>query len=509
MDRHGLKGSITIFLSLTCILFLSLICTAVESARVQGARAQAANITGMGNFSLLGEFEKGLLEEYDIFSLDGTYGSGSFQIAKVNDRLQDFISYNANPQKDLFSAWCFDPWKLELTESSVSGYTLLTDESGEPFYQQAVAYMKANAATMAVEKLLEYGEHTEEIKNLEEKYNQSLEQNDSQMDRLEQQKQQKIETMESEAEEAAANGEIVVVQQEPKNNPLKEIARLRKKSTLEIVTWDKTISEKKINLRSLPSKSRIQKGNLKVEKEHSGIVSNALFREYLITHFPGYLSGEGANGLDYQIEYILGGKNSDKKNLKYVVNRLLLIREGMNYLYCVQDPTINSQAGNLALTLTGFLGIAALTEATKHALLLAWAYGESLIDVRILLDNGKVPIFKDASTWSLSLDNLGRITEILKEGAKGGETGLSYSDYLRVLLNLESITTQKMRALDMIQIELQAKKETSAFKAENCIVAVKTGTSWNCRPVFAGLPSAVYGISSGNIEIKQEGSIAY
>ena len=117
MDRQGQKGSITVFLSLTCILFLSLICAAVESARIQGARAQAANITGMGNFSLLSEFEKGLLEKYDIFSLDGTYGSGSFQIDKVNGRLQEFISYNANPGKDLISAWCIDPWSSRTVKS--------------------------------------------------------------------------------------------------------------------------------------------------------------------------------------------------------------------------------------------------------------------------------------------------------------------------------------------------------------------------------------------------------
>ena len=65
MDGRKEKGSITVFLSLTCILFLALICTAVESARVQGAKTQTANVAGMGNFSVLGEFEKELLDEYD------------------------------------------------------------------------------------------------------------------------------------------------------------------------------------------------------------------------------------------------------------------------------------------------------------------------------------------------------------------------------------------------------------------------------------------------------------
>ncbi len=506
MDRQGYKGSITVFLSLACILFLSLICAVVESARVQGARTQAANIAGMGSFSLLGEFEKELLERYGIFSFNGTYGNGSFQIEKVNERLQDYISYNANPRKDLFSAGCFDPWRLELEDSSVEKYALLTDDKGEPFYQQAVAYMKANALTMAADKLLEYTKNTEEISNWEKEYEKGLKSSGEQIDQMESEKQAKIETMES---EAAAAGTEVTVLPESTVNPLEEIAKLRKRSTLEIVTWDKAISAKKVNIRNFPSKNLVRKGNFKVEKKYHGLMSDLIFREYLLTHFPGYADGKSGKALDYQIEYILGGKSSDEKNLKYVVNRLLLLREGMNYLYCVQTPEISQQTGALALVLTGFLGLPLLTEATNHALMLAWAYGESLIDVRRLLDNGKVPIFKDITTWTLSLENLGQIAELLQQGAagQGAGTGLSYSGYLRVLLNLGSIKNQKMRALDMIQAEMQ--EEDAAFKAENCIVAVRIATGWSCRPMFAGLPSTVFGVSFQSARFEQKSSMAY
>ena len=509
MDRHGQKGSITVFLSLTCILFLALICAAVESARVQGAKAQTANIAGMGTFSLLGEFEKGLLEKYEIFALDGTYGSGSFQIGKVKDRLDQFISWNADPKKEILSLFSFDPWNLELADSEIKEYALLTDEKGEPFYQQAVSYMKANAGVIAIDKLLEYTKNTEEIEKRQQEYENSRKANDSQISSLEGEKQKKLDELESEAQAAGETGTAVAIPEENVGNPLEEINKLRKKSILSIVTWDKKISEKNVNTGSFPSRRRNRKGNMKIKKEHSGLISDVLFREYLILHFPDYLSESGSNVLDYQLEYILGGKKSDEKNLKYVVNRLLLIREGMNYLYCIQTPAISGQAETLALTLTGFLGIPALTSATKHALLLAWAYGESLVDVRILLDGGKVPIFKDVTTWELSLENLGRITEILETGAKDKGKGLSYAEYLRVLLNMGSLTSQKMRALDMIQAQLSREKDTSGFKAENCIVAVRTTTRWNCRPVFFSLPGAVMGISGSSTSFTQESSIAY
>lgn len=507
MNRQAYKGSITVFLSISCIVFLALICAAVESARIQGAKAQAANIMGMGNFSLLGEFETKLLERYNIFALDGAYGSGGFKTRKIEDRLKNFLTDNADPKKNCLAELCFDPWHLELVNSKLDAYALLTDDDGEPFYQQAVAYMKTNLGAIALDKLLEYAEDADLIKTRQKEYEEEQKANDSQMSGLEDERQRKIETIESEA--ASSDGETAVVPVEPQGNPLKEIAKLRKKSVLKIVTWDKKISEKSLGTFLLPSRRRPRRGNLELEEEHGGFVDDVLFREYLMLHFPNYLSKESGAGLDYQLEYLLGGKKSDEGNLKYVVNRLLLIREGMNYLYCVQDPQMNGEAGGLALTLTGFLGIPALTSATKHALLLAWAFGESLVDVRVLLDDGKVPILKDGATWSLSLENLGRITEILQEGAKNREKGCGYSVYLRILLNLGSLTKQKMRALDLIQTELQTEEGYSEFKAENCIVAVRTSTSWSCHPVFTGLPGAVMGASAGDISIKHSGSIAY
>lgn len=498
-------GSITVFLSLLCILFFSLIGTAVESARLQGAKAQTANIAGMATFSVLGEFEKPLLDEYEIFAVDGSYGSGSFKSEKVKKRLEHYLTVNTNPKDGVFSVWCFDPWNLSLADTKLTGYALLTDEFGEPFYQQAVRYMKTNAAALTLDKLTEYSENTSTIQKWEKEYEKRKKENDSQLSRLEDKKQEKMDQLES---EAAENGTEIT--ETPRvENPLKAIAKLRRKSTLEIVTGGKTVSDRKIQTGKLPSKHRPQSGTLKLKKENSGFLANALFREYLMLHFPNYLSSEKQGRLDYQLEYILGGKVSDKKNLKFVVNRLLLIREGMNYLYALEAPEMNGKAEGLAVTLTGFLGIPALTAATKHALLLGWAYGESLIDVRTLLDGGKVPLFKDAGSWKLTLENLGRITEILEQGNTGGTEGLDYGEYLRILLNLGSLADQKMRALDMIQCNLREKEESANFYAASCVVGTEITGEWKCKPVFFRIPSAFLGIAGETLTFKQQAGMAY
>ena len=72
------KGAITVFLSLISVLFLSLLCTTIESARIQGARAKAAAALDMGLFSVFGEFENEVLEKYDVFLLDGACGNGTY-----------------------------------------------------------------------------------------------------------------------------------------------------------------------------------------------------------------------------------------------------------------------------------------------------------------------------------------------------------------------------------------------------------------------------------------------
>jgi hypothetical protein len=125
------------------------------------------------------------------------------------------------------------------------------------------------------------------------------------------------------------------------------------------------------------------------------------------------------------------------------------------------------------------------------------------------LNKGKVPLFKDASSWILTLDNLGKLSQILDNIGTGSGNGLEYQDYLRILLGMGSLKKQKMRALDLIQENLQMTEDASKFKAENCIVGIKTCTKWQIRPVFFSLATAVMGIGSENITVTQNGSMVY
>ena len=513
MGRYRAKGVITVFFSLTSVLVLSLVCSALESARVQGARAQTANITDMGNYSVFGEYEKKLLEKYELFAVDGSYGTGDFSIERVNDRLKNYMSMNAQPKRELLEELCFDPWQLQMMGSQIEEYALLTDQGGEAFYQQAVAYMKKTIVSVSIGKLFEYHHDAVTAKSSRERYQREKNTSDKDMKELEKQEQEKKETLEKAGDSEASTDTTDIVPagepEEKKENPLKMINKLRRKSLLELVCGQKEISGKSVSGKELASKRSNKKGKMKVTKEHSGLTSDLLFREYLLDRFPNYLSEEKEGGLDYQLEYLIAGKKTDQKNLKSVVQRLLLIREGMNYLYCAGDSEMNTEAGGLATLLIGWTGVPALVGILKHALLLGWAYGESLLDVRALLAGGNIPLIKTPETWTVTLDNLGRLDELLREEKTEGGEGLAYRDYLRILLNLQSVSDQKKRGLDLIELNVKCMEGLSNFRVDYCVVGIREKTEWSIPPVFFRIPEVFLGTSGRSLEVSVEGGFAY
>lgn len=503
------NGSVTVFFSLTGIFVLCLLFAVVESVRIQGARAQTASLEGVANFSVLAEYEKNLLEEFEIFALDGAGGSGSFQIQKSEGRLRHYLEWNTNPLsgEELFGL--FDPWHLVLTDSKILRYALLTDEQGETFYQQVVSYMKANPS-IVIDKTQQTSTGTlRELETLGERYERSQKENDTQLDMLEAEKKKQEEQKKEAAESGECSVESETASTIPMKNPLISLGRLKRRGTLQLVTGGEAVSMTTMATGSLPSRKRVRSGTLKLEKTHHGLTADALFREYLLMQFPNYC-GEATEALKYQAEYLISGKPSDQKNLKHVVMRLLLLREGLNYQYCLKTQELNGAAGELALALTGGFGIPALTTATRHALLLGLAYGESLLDVRTLLAGGKVALFKDAASWQLSFETLGMLGSILERtDGNGQEEGLDYTDYLRILLQMCKRSDLKLRALDLIQYRLQQQSGSEGFQAQNAIVAIETRAEWSCRPVFYSLPQAMFGLGKSETKIRQSGSMAY
>ena len=514
--RSRPKGVITVFFTLCCSAFLGLFFMLTESVRVQGARTQAVNITDMGNYSVFSEFERSLLDRYDLFAFDGAYGGSSFSEDRIYARLRSFMERNASPAKEGLSMLCFDPWQLQISSGRILEYALLTDEGGCGFYQQAVSFMKNTAVMNVTGKLYEYYTQAEEMDRLQEAYEKAKQQSDADMEDAQEQEEQMM------AELSGESGEVFLPPGESMTDPLKELARVIAGGIWENVRGSIPVSSRKVPGWDLASHRLLQRGTLKVEEKYGSITDDLIFREYLLDHFPNYLSeteedpgqqkvledAPSEEALKCQAEYILAGKRSDLLNMKAVALRLVLLREGANYLYSISDPGMNAAASQTAFLLIGWTGIPALVSTLKHALLLGWSYGESLVDVRTLLEGGRVPLKKSGDTWTLTLTQLGNLSGVLAEGGKDRGRGLRYRDYLRILLDLGSVRQQTRRGLDLIELTMRSVWNDS-FCVDHCVVALTEEVSWKIHPLFSRIPGAFLKVSGGPWEMRVKAGFSY
>lgn len=507
MNRHYGKGAISVFLSLISVLFLSLLCTAVESARIEGCRAKAAAALDMGMFSVMGEFERALLEHYDVFFLDGAAGSSSLNQDLLNQTLQTYMEYNVSPNKGLLISQS-DIFRQNMIGASITGTTRATDEKGAAFYQQAVGFMHENLGTEMLSIWIERmkdGQKLEKAgelyKNRDETISESLQQMEEAQKQLEAQEETQEGVLQPETEAPPAIPES--------RNPLNIIQKLKKEGILGLVLKDKGVVSQKTISSSVPSRRTNQKGNLPVEKKYSGLTADLLFQQYLFERFCLFTDSEKEGVLDYGLEYILCGKNSDEKNLKAVVTRLLLLREGANFLYLSGDTASMEAANALAALLVGAVPIPGIVTVTAYALLLAWAYAESLLDVRELLAGGKVPVLKSADTWRLNLASLPDLLEILEQTDGSSREGISYAGYLQILFTLGSTGKYPMRALDLIEGYMNTRPATASFRADHAICRIQAEADFTIPPLFLRVSGAFLKTGSAETDYHISGSFAY
>ncbi len=509
------RAVITVFFTLLCAAFIGFAFILIESVRFQGARAQAAAVADMGNYSVFGEYEKKLLTDFDVFAVDGAYGSSDFAIGRVRDKYRSYMQLNADPAAEGLSSLCFDPWKLSLQDAKITEYALLSDQNGEPFYQQVVGYMRKTAIMGVAGRLITWYREAKDAEKDQKAYQEEKNSLDKELEELEKaEKEKKKEQEENKEGESETETSLVPAGEasEPKikiENPIPALKKLRKKSLLAITCGSRTISEGSVSRKDLASKRRLKKGTMKLKRKYGGLLDNLIFAEYLLDRFQCFTDGQREGKLQYELEYVLGGRTSDRKNLKYAIRQVLLIRETVNYFYSSGDAGMSAQAGALASLLIGWTGIPALVALMKHTLLLGWSYAESLLDVRGLMEGKRIAIWKDASTWKLSLENLAKINEILDKGGSGQKEGLTYKGYLRILLYLQRITVQKRRALDLVELRVKEGNGLSSFRVDHGVVGVKEQTVWSIPPVFSGAAGVFSGVMGNALQTQVASGFVY
>lgn len=471
------KASLTVFLALILGMMLAVVFGFLEAARVSGLNANAQMQSMQASDSLLSEYHAGVWEDYGVLFWEAENGD----VSRAAERQQYFLLHNNARKTPALFLREYPFLELEPERFVVDAYELATDNGGAPFREQAVIEAKKGLAESALSELTDAISQNRE-EGIEEEDVLRMEEEAEGMD-------QKLEEQTADAgqEVTADQPETVQETEDPaqaaknrklkKDNPIKWMIRLKKEGILAVVMQDKAVSEKERKNPDPLAKRSLNQGNYG-SVNAGGSVDRLWFQLYLQQHFSDASRESKGGALDYEMEYLLAGKNRDADNLKAVVNRLLLMREGMNYLYLLHDREKCEEALLLATAIASAFGQPELAEPVKHAILLAWAYAESISDVRILLDGGKIAPVKTKSQWRTSLDHLSGDYQ----GEAGGkdsrdQKGLTYTQYLQLMLLTERDEKINYRAMDLIE-------QRENVRMDQMVSRLKCSYLFQAQPLF-------------------------
>lgn len=265
------------------------------------------------------------------------------------------------------------------------------------------------------------------------------------------------------------------VRDKKKMRVLETVSRMAGKDLLSVCVPEGTkVSGAALDMRDLPS-ALVSVGAGSYEM--SGIIlqdvlGSALFTEYASRFFSSFRT-EKEGKTQYEKEYFLNGARSERDNLKAAVNRLVVVREALNLLHLFRDSSKRAEARTLALAITGAAGIAPLTEVVTFFILTVWAFAESVEDVKILMNGGKLSVMKTQEEWKVSLSGLAESGKRIwdKTPGSGDGRGLDYDGWLKLFFLIQDRVQLRYRMMDVIQNRIREKQ--SGFRMEQCAFRVE------------------------------------
>ena len=444
------EGSITIYLALIFTIILSFLLFIIEGARENTIRMKAELAMDLSLSSVFAEYNRQLLEQYDLFFIDASYGQANASTERIEDHLKGYLNDNFRIGSDL--GMVRDLLSMKTEDVNIMDYSLASDEAGVLIKRQAVSYIKD---LYGISYLTELQKHMDTIQE------KGLFTRDITGERLA--NQSAIDNFEIPPKQVGEDEwEEVEL-----NNPADGVNAARGILSL-VIDGECELSVSGVNLSNYTSARECNKGSGLMGRDKTSITDELVFNEYLIHKCGSYTNPKETGALQYQLEYILMGRNNDIENLKAVVNKLLLLRETANVVYLFSDSGKMAEAEAMALAVTSAIALPELAELVKISLIFAWAYAESVYDVRTLLQGGKIPIIKDSETWHYSISGMLDFASDTSAGTADG-IGISYEEYLRIFMAAENVGIKTNRAMDIIEMDVRKCEGNRYFRLDTCV----------------------------------------
>lgn len=450
-------GYVTVYLSLSLLVMLSLIFTLIEGIRMQTIRFQTECVMDMGLSSIFAEYHRELLEQYELFAIDTTYGYEQADEERTESHLLQYMNMNFTaPGKDRIPGYK-DLTGVHADNGELSQVSYLSDGNGMMLKYQIVQYMKEKTGLSVVDSLIP--------ENLSEK--------ESEYGGLESERSRKHgiidEILEEINEEREEEDEISI------SNPADQVEGMKAGSLLSFAVKNSgELSCKQVSLSSCISHRNVTEGAGLWEGQEApdGILEKVLFQKYLFDQCGYYHEKKDSGALSYQLEYLLYGKSSDIENLNEFADQVFKIRYVTNAAYLFSSASKIAEAGELAAAVTAGIGNPQLYEAVKITILFAWCYAESVQDLRILFDGKQAAAVKSDGTWNIPLSELLMFSSSL-DSYKEAEGGITYQDYLESFLFVKDEKTLRMRLMDVMEMDIRQTLGNEHFQMDSCIYQLK------------------------------------
>lgn len=452
-ELPGCNAYLTVFLALSLTVILSLCLTLIEGARKNGARFMSEYAMDVGMNSILAEYHRELLKQYDVFFIDTSYGSNLPSLNKTAERLRFYMDGNLSCRDSLLQA-VPDLYGLYVHDIRIDSPAVATDQNGDVFRRQAIEYMNDKYGFSILKDIGAWEQAVAEYELDGGSLSSQRENVESQIDAIDG------------SEIQVSEEEWVAIEVE---NPADQVNIQRNKGVLLLAMRNTDdLSGSSFDKAKAASSRELYRGHGIKTKQNPGesLQGLLLFDEYLLEKCSYYGQELEKSHMKYQIEYILAGKDNDLDNLKSIAARLLMIREAANAAYLFSNEGKRAQAALLAAGVAAVAMVPELQTLLEYSILFAWAFAESVYDVRSLFEGGKTPLLKTDSNWHTDISALFDSTEANSEKS---ETGLSYADYLRVFLKMENIQKKTMRLFDMAELDIRKTSGNQNFRIDGCI----------------------------------------
>ncbi len=505
------SGSITVFLTLIFVIFLSLITAFIENVRVISSEGYVTVAADSGIETAFGNYNKELYDNYKLFGYGGYNGMG---IADFEEELDEILGINTayKPEKSILKY--SDLYKIRDVKCDVTDFGTLTQDY---IFERQIT---DSITTGMAEGLLNTfkGKSTDEVKEDEytsDSYDKASAYENGEYDTIEDDEGNVISSKPSDKEM-----EDSLKEDDAGGNPLKFIHKLINNGLLSLVCDVDKVSEDKVVKRELDYGDYLAEEAGMKEQSTGGFLRSLLKKDfgempstdgltggstklkylcYANQVFSSY-TDKDFHTVHYGLEYLASGKSTEKDNLASVVKKLLVVRTALNLAYLVTSPRFEKKSFATAMALVGFTGIAPVIEGVKYTILTVLAFEEACVDVTALLDHRKVPMIKTDANFKMKYHEICMVSrhffekkakQYKKADKNVFSADISYDQYLCMLMLLVPQEKLKARMLDIIQYDLR-KRFNQSFEIDDCICNVNCDVSYHIPFVYSYVKKSLF-----------------